>query len=393
MTCDVTTRGSIALEMIAAASHRQPYDVGILDMQMPEMDGLQLAEAIKRVPANKDMKLVLMTSMAQRGHAARSAKAGIDGYLNKPVRQSQLYDCLRTVMGPRPDASSPVVPPTPKLVTEHTLREAAGMRRPRVLLAEDNRTNQLAAVGMLERLGYQVDVAVNGVDAVAACQKIEYGIVLMDKQMPEMDGLTATREIRKYEEAHGKPPVSIIALTADAMQGDREKCLAAGMNDYLSKPFKVAKLAELIELWGHSSPSAGPVPEAVAAVVAAPSGDEEDAIDPSVLDEFRGAGGSAGADRFVAKLIAQYLVEATSRMAAVKGAVDRRDAPALRLATHSLKGVSGTVGARKLAALSEELETLARSATFEGTPALVARLDDEFARVRHALIIEQGSVA
>ena len=261
MECDVTTQGSEALEMIAAASRQRPYDLAILDMQMPEMDGLELAEAIKRDPSNEKMKLVLMTSMAQRGHAARSEQAGIAGYLNKPVRQSQLYDCLRTVMGPPSQASPETARQPPKLVTAHSLKEANDLRRPRVLLAEDNQTNQMAAVRMLEMLGYQVDVAVNGIEAVDACREVDYGIVLMDNQMPEMDGLTAAREIRTFELAHGKPPVPIIALTADAMQGDREKCLAAGMNDYLSKPFKVAQLGEMLERWGHVSSSAAPAPD------------------------------------------------------------------------------------------------------------------------------------
>ena len=200
--------------------------------------------------------------MAQRGHAARSEQVGIAAYLTKPVRQSQLYDCLRTVMGP-PYRPSPQTATRPsRIVTAHSLKEAKDLRRPRVLLAEDNQTNQMAAVRMLEMLGYQVDVAVNGIEAVEACRDVDYGIVLMDNQMPEMDGLTATREIRTFELAHGKPPVPIIALTANAMQGDREKCLAAGMNDYLSKPFKVAQLEQVLERWirrvgcgGHASRS------------------------------------------------------------------------------------------------------------------------------------------
>ena len=232
-----------------------------------------------------------------------SEQAGIAGYLNKPVRQSQLYDCLRTVMGPpsavlrrRPDQP-------PKIVTAHSLEEANDLRRPRVLLAEDNQTNQMAAVRMLEMLGYQVDVAVNGIEAVDACRDVDYGIVLMDNQMPEMDGLTAAREIRKFELARGKPPVPIIALTADAMQGDREKCMAAGMNDYLSKPFKVAQLSEVLERWVHLPP-----PAALRADAARPC-TRESAIDSSVFDDFRGAGTGGGANDFVTQLIDQYLAE------------------------------------------------------------------------------------
>jgi two-component system sensor histidine kinase/response regulator len=260
MVCDITDRGSEALQMIRAAALQRPYDLTILDMQMPGMDGLQLAQAIKRDPSNEKMKLILMTSMGQRGHAARSEQAGIAGYLTKPVRQSQLHDCLRTVMA---QASPQAAQHASKIVTTHSLREAKDLRRFRVLVAEDNQTNQMAAVRMLEMLGHQVDVAVNGIEAVAACREVDYGIVLMDNQMPGMDGLTAAREVRKLELALGKPPVPIIALTADAMQGDREKCLAAGMNDYLSKPFNVVQLRKILERWCDLSGSAGRAPEAV----------------------------------------------------------------------------------------------------------------------------------
>ena len=387
MVCDVTTGGSEALQMIAAASLQRPYDLAILDMQMPGMDGLQLAETIKSDPANEKMKLVLMTSMAQRGHAARSEQAGISGYLNKPVRQSQLYDCLRTVMGPASPASPQRAPQTSQLITARSLKEATDLRRPRVLLAEDNQTNQMAAVRMLEMLGYRVDVAVNGIEAVAACRDVDYGIVLMDNQMPEMDGLTATREVRKFELAHGKPPVPIIALTADAMQGDREKCLEAGMNDYLSKPFKAVQLSEMLERWGQVSPLAGSAPAAVAPVVL------ESAIDSSVFDDFRAVGAGTGANDFVNELIDQYLVEATSRMAELKDAVERKDALALKLAAHALKGTSSTVGAHRFAAICSELEKLARTTTFDGVPALVVGLEAECIRVRQALATEQGTTA
>jgi two-component system sensor histidine kinase/response regulator len=386
MVCDTAAGGSEALEMIGASLDR-PYDLAILDMQMPDMDGLELAAAIKSDPANEKMKLVLMTSMAQKGHAAKSAQAGIAGYLNKPVRPAQLYECLRAVMGPASPTVTQIPPQPSKIVTAHSLKEARDLRRPRVLLAEDNQTNQLAAVGMLERLGYQVDVAFNGLEAVAACREIDYGIVLMDNQMPEMDGLTATREIRTFELAQRKPPVPIIALTANAMHGDREKCLEAGMSDYLSKPFKMAQLGEMLQRWGKVSP-------AVVVAVAAdsvPALRDQEAIDPRVLDEFRGVWLGAGANVFVTKLIDEYLVESISRIATLKDAVARADAPALRLATHGLKGASSTVGANGLADICEELETLARNATLDGSPALVIALDDEYERVRQALHAERSA--
>jgi PAS domain S-box-containing protein len=388
MTCDVTTQGAEALHMIkAAAARKRPYDLGILDMQMPDMDGLELARAIKADPANDGLKLVMMTSMAQRGHAAQSEQVGLAGYLTKPVRQSQLYDCLRTVMGPPSPHPPPAAHQTPRIVTAHSMREAKDLRRPRVLLAEDNQTNQMAAVRMLEMLGYQVDVAVNGIEAVAACRDVDYGIVLMDNQMPEMDGMTAAREIRTLEAARGKPAVPIIALTADAMQGDREKCIAAGMNDYLSKPFKVVQLSEVLERWVQR-PRSDATPGDSGTPVPA-----ERAVDTSVFDDFRGPVMSRSANDFVIKLIDDYLAEAARCMTSMRDAVVHGDASGLRTAAHSLKGSSSTMGARRMAALCDELETLARNATLGGAPALVVALDDEFVRVEVALHIEQRSCA
>ena len=262
--------------------------------------------------------------------------------------------------------------------------EGNNLPRRRILLAEDNRTNQMTAVRMLEKLGHQVDVAVNGTEAVEACRQFDYGIVLMDNQMPEMDGLTATRNIRQFEQAHGKPRVPIIALTANAMRGDREMCLAAGMDDYISKPFKAAQLSEMIERWGQGAPS----PSVALGQDDVPAAHQEKAIDSRVFDDFRGTGG--GANDFVNSLIDQYLTESALRSAELLSAVGRRDAPALRLAAHSLRGNSSAVGATRLAAICAELEQLARSPTLDGASALAIAFDDEFARVRHALEIERG---
>jgi PAS domain S-box-containing protein len=386
MVCDIATGGSEALRMIGAASI--PYDVALLDMQMPGMDGLELAREIKRNPSNAKIKLVLMTSMAQRGQAASSEDAGIAAYLTKPVRQSQLYDCLATVMGAFPDGSPQVAERTSQIVTVHSLKEAKDRRRPRVLLAEDNPTNQKAAVRMLEMLGCQVDVAVNGLEAVAACRDTNYGFVLMDSHMPEMDGLTAARAIRKFELAHGSTTVPIIALTANAIQGDREKCLAAGMTDYLSKPFKAVQLREVLERSAHWSALVHDP-----AVRDAAEASQQSAIDSRVFDEYRDGGEVGGANDFVIELIDQYLLDSASRMTILKDAIALRDATGVEQVAHSLNGSSSAVGANRMAGLCEELEILARNPTFDVPSALVVALESEFKRVRHALRIEQRTAS
>jgi CheY-like chemotaxis protein len=241
--------GPQALAQLRAAAQRGvPYDLVILDMQIPGMDGLALARAIKADPAFTGLPLVMLTSVVQRGHGRQVQEAGIGAYLTKPVRQSQLYACLATVLGVA--LSPPEIPPAPPtvpLVTRHSLAEDRGRTRPSILVAEDNVVNQKVAVRLLEKLGYRADVAANGQEAVAAMERLPYAAVLMDVQMPDMDGYAATAEIRRREGAARHTP--IIAMTAHALAGEQEKCLAAGMDDYLSKPVQYADLQTTLHRW------------------------------------------------------------------------------------------------------------------------------------------------
>jgi PAS domain S-box-containing protein len=198
-----------------AAEEKKPYDVAILDMQMPGMDGMELARRIKADPAISDTLLMLLTSVGVRGDAEEASRAGIGAYLTKPVRQSHLYDAIASLMG----ASSAKV--EDRLVTRQTIRERRAASRLRLLVAEDNAVNQKVAARMLESLGYRVDVAANGLEAVEALSHVPYAAILMDCHMPEMDGYEATRVIRKREKEWGRH-TPIIALSAGAMKGDRE---------------------------------------------------------------------------------------------------------------------------------------------------------------------------
>ena len=269
--CLLAEDGCQALERLrTAAADDDACDLAIIDMQMPVMDGLELARAIKSDPALASTRLVLLTSQGQRGDTKAAHTAGYVAYLTKPVHESQLYNCLTVVVKPPAQAtsgagqSSDRTPPS-ELVTPHSLAEAKARATARILLAEDNIVNQKVAVRMLEKLGYRVDLVANGLEVLDALARIPYSAVLMDCQMPEMDGFHATREIRRLEaigtghEATDSGTtrlaplaprhVPIIAMTANALQEDRDRCLAAGMDDYVSKPVQPKVLAEVLARW------------------------------------------------------------------------------------------------------------------------------------------------
>jgi two-component system sensor histidine kinase/response regulator len=247
MQVDCASDGPSALARLQAAQRAgTPYALALLDMHMPGMDGLTLAHRIKADPALRDVRLVMVSSLGQRGQAQEARDAGIAAYLTKPVRRVHLYDTIATVLGLQH------APHAPALVTRHRLAEAQAQRRCKVLLAEDNVVNQKVAARMLEKLGCRVDVVTNGVEALAAHASGTYDLIFMDGQMPEMDGYAATAAIRAREAQTGRH-IPIIAMTANAMQGDREACLAAGMDDYMSKPVKSEALSLLLHKWQPAS--------------------------------------------------------------------------------------------------------------------------------------------
>jgi len=279
VTADEAVTGPQALDMMrAAVADDHPYDFVLLDFMMPSINGMELARIIKADPMLTSSKLLLLTSSGRRGDGKLAREVGLDGYLTKPVRQAHLWGCLTTLMGRAFDtaASSPIV-------TRHTVTETQIRSRIPILIAEDNPVNQKLATRLVEKLGYRADVVANGIEAVAALDRIHYAVILMDCQMPEMDGFEATREIRRREarptvlshllrseaqliaadslwQANKKRydttrSIPIIAMTANAMQGDRERCLEAGMDDYISKPIKPEALKAALARW--ISPQAG----------------------------------------------------------------------------------------------------------------------------------------
>ncbi len=244
ISCDTEEAKSgdeVLAKLRKASAEDRPFQIALLDFSMPGMDDGGLARKINGDDGIKDTRLIVVTSIPQRGDAAKMVDLGIDGYLTKPVKQSVLCRTIAKVMEPQDGAATKT---ERRLVTRHTVKETVPVRG-RVLLVEDNPVNQRLAFRMLEKAGYRCDLAANGREAVEAFGRTAYDVILMDCRMPEMDGYTATAGIRKIEGGRGRVP--IIAMTAEAMKGSRERCLDAGMDDYIAKPISPAVLYERIE--------------------------------------------------------------------------------------------------------------------------------------------------
>jgi CheY-like chemotaxis protein len=223
-----------------AALKRAPYHIAIIDKQMPSMDGFQLGIAISSDSQLSGTKLVMQTSQGQQEDADKLKTAGFNGYFSKPVEQSLLYNTLMTIPGGNSTEQD--------LVTAYTARELPQFKA-RVLVVEDNAINQKVAQGLLKKFGVQVDLAANGEEAVNSLENLPFDLVFMDCQMPVMDGYDATRQIRLPESKVLNRNIPIIAMTANSMQGDREKCLSVGMDDFISKPVNPMKVEEALKRW------------------------------------------------------------------------------------------------------------------------------------------------
>jgi PAS domain S-box-containing protein len=372
--CRVTTvaGGQEALQTLRnAARAGDNFRLVVLDMQMPEMDGEQTAHAIKSDPQLDETTLLILTSMGRRGDAARMRALGCAGYLHKPVKQAQLYDAVVSVLAQQPPQAKR---PTGPLVTRHSLAESKGPSL-KILLAEDNFVNRKLATLLLQRAGHEVDTAENGLEAVRAAQRKDYDIILMDVQMPEKDGFEATRMIRDWE--GDRPPIPIIAMTAHAMSGDRERCLAAGMNDYLTKPIQPKELSETVHKWARVviSPEDGPAGEPPPSSFAEP---------PPV--DVEGALPRFGDDRaFFVELLTEFLVRLPEDIRRLESAVRIQDMAGLVNLAHTLKGAAASFNAMPLSALAQQLETLARSENLTDAPALLSQTRTEVERIREFL--------
>ncbi|HVH68752.1 MAG TPA: response regulator [Gemmatimonadales bacterium] len=313
------------------------FDVAILDAQMPDQDGFALAGAIRADRTLARTRLLILTSAGQRGDGERCRQLGIQAYLTKPIARADLIEAVGTVLA---GAVSP--DGTPDLVTRHSIAESRVAMR--ILIAEDNPVNQQVATAMLVKRGHQVDVVGNGREAVDAVSAASYDVVLMDIQMPEMDGFAATERIRALPQGRALP---IIALTAHALSGERERCLARGMTGYLAKPFKAHDLFAVVEGGGEGDAGSAPPPPRAAPVVD--------------VDGFRRTMEEAGADGAVDGILATFVETVPQRLDALVTASRALEPEPLQRAAHAFKSAAATIGARTLASLLEAMETAAKS--------------------------------
>jgi CheY-like chemotaxis protein/HPt (histidine-containing phosphotransfer) domain-containing protein len=363
--------GPAALKLLDAASGNAPFRLLILDVNMPIMDGFEVAERIQDHPGFVGSPIMVLTSSGMRGDAARCRELGIAAYLTKPVKQSSLREAIMTVLGTtRPETAAP------PLVTQYTLREE---HRPlRVLLAEDNAVNRKIAVALLEKRGHTVVAVENGVETLTALEaqgEIPFDLVLMDLQMPKMDGFEATAAIRN-KEPESKKHLPIIALTAHAMKGDREACLAAGMDGYVAKPLKADELFATIK-------------EVIARHKDSESG--ETGGDINLTAVFHGEQALANFDgdtKLMGEVIGLFLKEYPAQMAEIGQAIRESDPQRLNRAAHALKGSVGNFCARSAHELALRLEMMGKEDKLDGASDEFAELSKEIERLGEVLAKE-----
>ncbi len=372
-----------ALEWLRSGEN---FDLAILDMQMPGMDGLMLASEIRKMPGAMMMPLVLLTSMGVHSDHPDFESVAFASCLTKPIKPSQLQEVLvRVISGCKPPVKKmPGSKLDPQLATRLPLR---------VLLCDDNVINQKVALRLLQQMGYRADLAANGVEALAAFDRQEYDLIFMDVMMPEMGGLEATRVIRERQQKKSEFPnykasIIIVAMTANAMQGDREKCLAAGMDDYLAKPVRLEDIRSIVERWGAMAgmadiPAAGlgnsstPVSPTTAAATNSAGPEVTPPVDMARLLDF-----TDGNPENLRELITLYLTQTALQLEQLDAAVRAGSASEVRRLAHSCAGASATCGMGKMVPLLRELEQKGMEEDLTTATQLCQQTGVEFERIR-----------
>src|SRR5438552_617965 len=388
--------GAAALaELRTAAARNERFELAIVDIDLPDVYGVDQVRSIKADPANAELRLVMLTARDHEIDQMGDMRAYVAGSLTKPVRQSDLRQCLAMIDGDiEPAAPASELPPIPP---------PEGVAGARVLLVEDNPVNLEVAVGILESFGCKVETATNGLEALDRYVNGEYGLIFMDCQMPEMDGFEATAEIRK-QEAKSDRRTPIVALTASAIEGDREQCLASGMDDYVPKPFTTDQMRSALVTWLSSATRSGakrdhltlvasarppaPIPTPAPAPAALPTEPIDDAVLNNLAQLQR-----EGRPDIVNRVITLFLESAPALLNDLKDGAAKGDTAVLHRASHTLKSASANVGAALLSAHCRELEAMARTGPVADAAARVATIAEDYQQAQAALTARLPRVA
>ncbi len=351
--------GTLGLKMLRSAKESgKPFDLVILDAMMPEMDGFSVAENIYNDPSISDTKVIMLTSMGRQGDFSRIKELGTAVYLVKPVRRSEMFNILIKLFNI--EGSKERNNDKSKIALENDIGNISA----KVLLVEDNPVNQRLALKLLEKHGYDVSIANNGIEALDIIKKEKFDVILMDVQMPKMDGFATTTEIRKMEENTGEH-IPIIAMTAHALKGDREKCLSMGMDDYISKPIKTCELLEIIEKW--IKPQKADIDKAILSKML----DIDSALKrlDNDLDLFN-------------ELIGIFINDTTGRINELKSAMNHSDILALERIAHSIKGSASNIGAIEVSNAAKNLEYIAKDKEITKADTCIKELEEAFERLK-----------
>jgi PAS domain S-box-containing protein len=377
--------GPVALMALhKAMEENDPFRIAVIDMQMPEMDGEELGRAIKADSRLAGTRLVMLTSLGTRGDARHFQEIGFAAYATKPIRQEELKGVLSQTLAKRGGKNTHAR----FIATRHTVRETLNLfagRKARILLAEDNITNQQVALGILKKLGLKADAVANGREAITALKTIPYDLVLMDVQMPEMDGLEATHQIRNPQSAVRNHQIPIIAMTAHAMQGNRERYLKAGMNDYVSKPVAPKALAEAIARWlpreEKFTAQDSEVPESKAFHSSLSISHSSIPIwdRPGLLERLMGD------EELIETIMEEFLTDIPQQIETLLACLEAGDAPGAERSAHTIKGVSANVGCEALCVVASEMEKDAKSGDLNAVQARFAELEKAFFQLKQAM--------
>ncbi len=375
---DEAQNSEVAFSKLEKASKLQnPYHIVIIDKVMPGGDGLELGEKINNDTLFKETILVMMTAFGSRGDIDKIENLGFSAFISKPVKQDVLRDSLLTVLG-RKQISSTVYPQP--IVTKHSVLEDR-RRKLRILLAEDNLVNQNVILKMLGNLGFRIDIVSNGIEAVDSLETISYDLILMDCQMPEMDGYEATREIRNRENMRNGSDficsghIPIIAMTAHALDSDRAKCLNAGMDDYLSKPIKSQTLANMLDKWliklegKHSNNFSF----------------NSNTLETKIFDKSRFSNNISD-DTSSQEIISNFLLDMPENIIELKQALDKKDTPSVIHQAHEVRNKAMDIGAFVLEASAFEMEKAGHTNDLEFAYTIMPKIDAQFEILKQALI-------